>query len=48
MNELEELNKTIEDMGTFYTALRDFLLSLESLGDDRVRALFEKYEVKVS
>ena len=45
--QLDNLNKAVEDLATFYTALRNFLLELEALKDKRIKALFKKYEVTV-
>lgn len=43
-----KLEKSMEDMAVFYNALRNLLLELKALDDDRIKALFEKYQVVVS
>jgi len=44
---IKELRDSTLEMAGFYVALRNFLLELEALNDDRIKALFDKYQVKV-
>lgn len=47
MNELDELDISIENFIKFYTQLRLFLLELQRLNNEDVNRLFEKYEVVI-
>lgn len=44
---LEELSKAVAGSTKFYDALHSLLLELKALDDDRIKALFVKYQVEV-
>lgn len=45
---LAELNKSIYDISKWYSVLLEFMVALQGLNDERVDALFEKYDVVIT